>query len=39
MESILEVMYTLWDSILPDLKKEENKAAKKVPFVLSCYGL
>lgn len=29
MESILEVMYTLWDSILPDLKKEENKAAKK----------
>jgi hypothetical protein len=32
MESILEVMHTLWDSIIPDLKKEENKAAKKVSF-------
>ena len=29
MESILEVMHTVWDSVLPDLKKEENKAAKK----------
>lgn len=30
MESILEVMHTVWDSVLPELRKEENKAAKTV---------
>lgn len=39
MESILEVMHTIWDSVSADLKKEENKAAKKVQLNIFNFNL